>query len=247
MLILPIITPLLKKNDDLGMILRAHAPIQTGDILVVSSKAIATVEGAEIALSSIDPSVEAQELSKACHQDPQFTQAILNETLRMHGSVTGTCPFAVLTSLKPDGLRKGRILCPNAGLDQSNIEEGYAIGWPKNPEESVQNLVKEINLPIGIIISDSCCRPARLGVTAFALVCYGFDPLQSQIGKTDLFQKNLRVTVEATADQLATAANMAMGNAGQSTPAAIIRNHGIPLSPFCGWVDGIEPEEDLFG
>ena len=80
-----------------------------------------------------------------------------------------------------------------------------------------------------------------LGVTAFALVCVGLDPLLSQQGVEDLFGKPLRITTEAIADQLATAANFVMGNAGQSTPAAIIRAHGLRLSDFAGWVPGIEP------
>ena len=67
-----------------------------------------------------------------------------------------------------------------------------------------------------------------------------------QKGKQDLFGKELKITTEAIADQLATAANTLMGNASQSTPIVIIRDHGIPLSDFAGWVPGIEPSADLF-
>ena len=56
----------------------------------------------------------------------------------------------------------------------------------------------------------------------------------------------MTITVEATADQLATAANTLMGNAAQAVPAVIIRDHGLSFSDFCGWVPGIEKEEDLF-
>ena len=97
---------------------------------------------------------------------------------------------------------------------------------------------------VAILLSDSCCRPGRLGVVAFALVCAGMDPLKSEVGRKDLFGKELRFTNEAIADQLATAANAVMGNAGQSTPAAIIRDHGRTLSDFCGWVEGIEAKND---
>ena len=277
--ILGITTPLLRAGDDLASILRASCDMHNGDILVISSKAIATCEGAAIDLARIKPTDEAMKLSKECHLDPLFTQAVLNETDRLNGAVVGACPFALLTSLKPNGMKTGRILCPNAGLDQSNVQEGCAIGWPKDPVVSAQRLrmtlenlmegdrrdrslrgnrssrltsvpsvthVPSVTFRIAVIISDSCCRPARLGVTAFALVCCGIDPMQSEVGKTDLFGKQLRVTQEAVADQLATAANAVMGNAAQSTPAAIIRDHCIPLSDFCGWVEGIEPEEDLF-
>ena len=184
-----------------------------------------------------------------CHQDPRFTQAVLDETKRMNGVVAGTCPFALLTSLKPDGMETGRIFCPNAGLDQSNVESGFAIGWPRDPLKSIRKLQKSFSIfhfPFSIVLSDSCCRPSRLGVTAFALVCAGIDPLRSEIGKNDLFGKRMRVTNEAIADQLATAANAVMGNTNQCCPAAIVRDHGYPPSDFCGWVEGIEAEEDMF-
>lgn len=284
MLILPLTTPRLRSGDDLAAMLHATGMIENGDILVVSSKAVATAEGATTDLEAMKPSDKAKQLAKTCRQDPRFTQSILNETERMNGDVVGTCPLALLTSLKPDGMKHGRILCPNAGLDQSNVEKGRAVGWPVDAVESARRLKRELELLIknqknqrnqknqkkngndvsehssvssgsslssgssrlAIILSDSCCRPARLGVVAFALASAGMDPVRSAVGERDLFGKQLQFTNEATADQLATAANAVMGNAGQSTPAAIIRDHGLPFSDFCGWVEGIGVKEDLY-
>ena len=56
----------------------------------------------------------------------------------------------------------------------------------------------------------------------------------------------MRLTYEATADQLATAANAVMGNGAQSVPAAIIRGFAYEPTDFCGFVQGIDPAEDLF-
>ncbi len=245
MLILPIQTRILKKGDDLASEILKNSNIESGDILVISSKAVATVEGASIRLKSLIPSPEAMTLSKDCDLDRSFIEAILQETKRMNGAVAGTSPFALLTSLKPTGIKTGRILCPNAGMDQSNIDPGCAIGWPIDPVSSAKKLRQTLSIPV--IISDSCCVPMRLGVTAFALACAGIEPLRSEIGTNDLFGKTMRMTYEAVADQLATAANAVMGNSAQCIPAAIIRNSGIPSSDFCGWVEGIEEKEDLFG
>lgn len=244
-LILPIRTGILKKGDDIATEILKNSKLEPGDILVISSKAVATVEGAAMKLDDIVPSPEAITYAEICHQHPQFTEAILLEMKRMNGFISSTCPFALLTSLKPDGMKTGRILCPNAGMDQSNIDAGFAVGWPLDPLESAQKLRESLNVPV--IISDSCGRPSRLGVTAFALVCAGLDPLQSEIGKNDLYGKPMHLTYEAVADQLATAANAVMGNCAECTPAAIIRGSGLPSSDFSGWVDGIEPEEDMFG
>jgi coenzyme F420-0:L-glutamate ligase / coenzyme F420-1:gamma-L-glutamate ligase len=242
--IFPVHTAILKKGDGIEDAILANASLEPGDLLVISSKAIATAEGAAMTLEQFTPSPEALRYAQICNQDPRFTECVLQEMKRMNGFVAGTCPFALLTSLKPTGMRIGRMLCPNAGMDQSNSENGSAIGWPRDPVASAKKLRKAFGIPV--IISDSCCRPSRLGVTAFALVSAGIDPLRSEIGKSDLFGKAMRVTVEAVADQLATAANAVMGNAAQCMPAAIIRNAGVASSDFCGWVDGIEEGEDMF-
>lgn len=250
MQLLPIKTALLKKDDDLIAALMKETSIQEQDILVISSKVIATVEDAAMDLKKMIPSEEARTWSTKCGRTPEFCEAVLQETHRLHGTVVGSCPGALLTEVRPDGLATGTILAANAGLDQSNMQESFAIGWPQDPVTSVHALrfhIKErAGVNIAVILTDSCCRPRRLGVTAFALTVSGFDPLVSQAGKNDLFGHPLRITTEAIADQLATAANFLMGNAGQATPAVIIRDHGIPLSDYEGWVHGIEPHDDLF-
>jgi coenzyme F420-0:L-glutamate ligase / coenzyme F420-1:gamma-L-glutamate ligase len=244
--LIPIHTPLIHAGDDVAAILGAHAAIRDGDILVVSSKVIATAEGAAVELGSLTISDEATAWGAKTNRSPAMMQAVLDETIRLNGQVVGSCPGALLCELRPDGLGAGTILAPNAGLDESNIEKGWAVGWPHDPVMSAKRLQSGLNQNCAIIIGDSCCRPRRLGVTAFALAACGIDPFISEVGHTDLFGKTMRVTIEATADQLATAANMLMGNAAQSTPAVIIRGHGLPFSEYCGWVEGIGRDDDLF-
>ena len=249
--ILPVRTPLLTAGDDLAVIIAKVVTMHDGDIIVVSSKAVATVEGALIDLQKIRPTDEARKWATKCGQTPEFRQAVLDETERMHGTIVGSCPFAMFTSLQPDGFGGGSLLCANAGMDLSNVEAGHAIGWPKDPVASVRRIHDRLQASgewrVAVIMTDSCCMPARIGVVAFALTICGIDPLFSRIGEHDLFGKTMRVTKEAVADQLATAANFVMGNSDQSTPAAVIRDHGIAMNDFCGWVGGIRPEEDLFG
>ncbi len=264
MQLIPVPSPVLKQGDDLCELL-VQAGLQSGDIVVISSKAVATIEGAMQNLSSISPTTEAGEWAKRCGGTPQFRQAVLNEVQRLNGKILPGCPQAMLTELRPEGIPSGTILVANAGLDESNAPEGYCIGWPRDPVESVRRLRRELENQLrekrkepfdkaqdrqrekfAIILSDSTCRPRRIGVTAIALVVSGLDPVQSSIGKSDLFGKKLRMTQEAVADQLATASNFLMGNAAQAIPMVIIRDHDIPLSDYEGWVAGIEPQEDLF-
>lgn len=242
--VIPIITGLLGGGTDLAKIFLEKHTFQVDDILVVSSKIVAVSEKRVIDLASISPSKQALKLSNKTGLAPSFVELILHETKRMNGSVEGVCPHAILTRLKPHGMKSGSILCPNAGVDQSNAEVGHAIPWPEDPVRSAQNLQKKLGVPV--IISDSCCHMGRLGVTAFALTVSGLKPVQSEIGNNDLHGRSLRITHEATADQLATAGNAVMGNSAQAIPAAVIRGFPIPRNTEAGWVEGIDPKDDLF-
>jgi coenzyme F420-0:L-glutamate ligase/coenzyme F420-1:gamma-L-glutamate ligase len=246
----PVVTGICNEETSLTEKLLACMDIQENDILVVSSKICALTEGAAIDLSTLEVSTEAETWQERCGGTSAFRQAVLQETKRMHGTVTASCPLAMLCELIPEGLHEGSILAVNAGLDCSNIQEGYAIGWPLEPIASAATLRSALEEKTGkriaVLISDSCCRPRRLGVTAMALTVSGMDPLLSQVGEKDIFGNTLSMTHEAVADQLATAANFLMGNANQMTPAVLIRDHGLPLSNFSGWVPGIERGQDLF-
>ncbi len=304
MLLLPLPSPILRPGDSLVDALRLRERVRPGDILVVSSKAVATVEGARIDLSSLTVSPEARTLSDQCKRSPAFCQAVLDQLQRCDGRIVHAVPGAILTEIRPSGMTRGTILVANAGLDESNTEPGTAIGWPEDPVRSMRQLKaallfssppqppspslptptgeggaviraqennhKTIHPPLpleswsggrgargeetmgeegsyAIVVSDSTCAPRRRGVTAIALCCCGIDPCTNAIGTEDLYGRKMTITVEATADQLATAANTLMGNAAQAIPAVIIRASGLPFSDFCGWVPGIEAEEDLFG
>ena len=267
MLILPLQTQRLSHGDDLASALREaiqKSPAQElhpGDILAVSSKALAACEGATIDLNALKPGPEATTLAEASGRSPLFCQAVLEECERLHGTVRGTCPGALITELMPEGM-EGSLLVPNAGLDESNTPQGTAIGWPRDPVASVRRMQQDIKIcdkgeacpaltsnhqaTIALLLTDSCLVPRRWGVTAFALVAAGIDPLRSEQGNRDLYGKPIRITTEAIGDQLATAANAVMGNVAQSCPAALIRDHGLAYSDFSGWVPGITPQEDLF-
>lgn len=249
--VLAIKTPVIKAGDDLANLLLKLFDFEEYDILVISSKAVATAEGAAIDLRKVKATPEAEDWAKRSGRSAEFRQAVLDETERMHGKVIASTLQLMMTELKPDGMTEGTVLVPNAGLDESNADGTTAIGWSHDPIHSAQKLREDLEARTGkkiaVIISDSCSRPRRLGVTAFALTVAGIDPIKNLIGAPDLFGKELHLTQEAIADQLATAANFLMGNANECIPAAVIRDHGVPFTNYCGWVPGIEPDRDMFG
>lgn len=242
MQLLPITTGLLRAGDDLIGALRTNADIRQSDILVLSSKIVATCEDAFVDLTSVVVSDEARTEAKNTGRSPEFCQAVLDETARMHGTIVGRCTGAMLCLLHPEP--DIWIVAANAGMDQSNVPGGTALGWPADSAASAIRLKKELGC--AVIIIDSCCTPLRTGIDAYALACAGIDPIRNEIGKPDLFGTPLRITRDAIADELASAASLLMGNAAQAIPAVIVRDHGFPISDFSGWIPTFPPKEDLF-
>ena len=66
MQIIPIQTPLLQRGSDLATEILKNITFEPGDILVVSSKAVATVEGAAVSLATLTPSVAAEITNLRC-------------------------------------------------------------------------------------------------------------------------------------------------------------------------------------
>lgn len=235
-------TGLLDRGDDLVAALSAAGEIRASDVLVVSSKIVATCEDAYIDLNAIAVADEARSEAKTTGRSPEFCQAVLNETTRMHGRIVGRCPGAVLSLLHPQA--NIWIVAANAGMDQSNVPDGFTVGWPLDSAASAMRLRERLGC--AVIVIDSCCTPLRTGITAYALACAGIDPVRDERGTPDLFGKPLRITRDNVADELAAAASVLMGNAAQATPAVIVRDHGLPDSDFAGWIPTFPPEQDLF-
>lgn len=242
MQLLPLRTNLLRAGDDLVSALRAAGECRSDDIIVLSSKAIATSENAFIDLSTIAISDTAHLEAEKTGRSAAFCQAVLDETTRMNGRVVGRCPGALLCLVHP--APEIWIVAANAGMDQSNVPDNTALGWPIDSAASALRLQHELGC--AVIITDSCCTPLRTGITAYALACAGVDPIRDERGKPDLYGTPLRITRDNVVDELAAAGNFLMGNAAQATPAVIVRDHGLPRSDFAGWIPTFPPEEDLF-
>ncbi|MEM3421303.1 MAG: coenzyme F420-0:L-glutamate ligase [Candidatus Hadarchaeum sp.] len=219
--------PIIESGDDLpSMILKAADQIgglRDGDIVVVSSKAVAAAEGRIKDLSKIRPSQRAKKIAAKSGQPPEFVELILREAdrvLRIHRGV-------VLTI-------KDGIICANAGVDLSNAPKGKAILLPRYPQKSAERLrlalISGASVKVGVVISDSIVHPLRLGTVGQAIATAGIEPVIDCRGKLDIYGKPLKITYRATADQLATAAQLVMGEAGERIPVAVVREAEVELT-----------------
>jgi coenzyme F420-0:L-glutamate ligase / coenzyme F420-1:gamma-L-glutamate ligase len=200
---------------DLFAVLRKFA-YKDNDIIVVSSKFMAMSEGALVKLASVKPGARAKRLAKKWEMDAKLAELVLQEADYIVKGVPG---FLL-------AIRKGMI-APNAGIDKSNAPTGHVILYPRNAFESADNLRRrfkaELNLRVGIVVSDSRLMPTRRGTTGVAIACSGFEPVEDLRGKKDLFDHVLRVTMKAAADGIATMGVAVMGESSESTPVAIVR------------------------
>ena len=126
------------------------------------------------------------------------------------------------------------ILAPNAGIDKSNSKGTEIILYPIEPykfaEELKRKIFLEFNLHIGVIIVDSRLMPARIGTTGVTIACAGLEPTRDLRGENDLNGNPLKVTFQATADNLASIANHKMGEGDDLKPITIIRNSECKLT-----------------
>lgn len=210
-----------------------------GDILVLAETAVATAEGRVIRLSEITPSDHAQRLAGQYRIDPATAEVVLRES----DSIVGGIPGFLLCM-------KGGTLLPNAGVDASNAPPGCVTPLPADPDGSAQTIRKEIErvtgARIGVIIADSRTHAMRRGCSGVAIGCAGIPSVIDDRGKKDLFGRTLEVTKRAVADNIASAAELVMGEADECMPAAVVRGTGLPVSDGYYGVESIDANECLF-
>ncbi len=109
---------------------------------------------------------------------------------------------------------KHGFVCANAGIDQSNVEEGYLTLLPEDPDRSARRIRKKLEAATGkklaVVITDTFGRPWRDGQIDVAIGCSGLAPLEDLVGTTDPYGHMLRVTQPAIVDEIASASELVM-------------------------------------
>ena len=213
----------IKSDDDLADLVLESLEINDHDIIVFSQKIVSKSEGRILSLSSINPSLLANGIANSYGKDPRLIELILSESERIVRMENGI--IIVKT--------KHGFVCANAGIDESNVQDGYATLLPKDPDKSAILLKERIEQKTGknisVIISDTFGRPFRLGQTDVAIGIAGLEPILDYNGKPDTFGKIMRVTAIAVADEICSASELVMGKV-EKCPIAIVRNYNYNFS-----------------
>ena len=214
--------PIVDDKSDISQIIgdaiiKQGCQLKHGDIILIAETLISKSEGNFIKLDEFKPSDYAIELSKKSNKDPKLVEAILSESKE----VVEVGPSFIITETKHG------FVCANAGIDESNVGEGLATPMPIDADSSAKKireyLEKEFNEDLAVIITDTQGRAFRFGAIGTAIGCSGIDPLWRRVGEKDLYGRELETTEIATADELAAAASLIMGQADEGLPVVLIR------------------------
>lgn len=218
--------PKVKPGDDLASIMIDALEVSgealvDGDILVVAQKIISKAEGRIVALEDIEPSPEATELATKVDKDPRQIELVLRESRE----VVKHRPGVIIVE------QNLGLVMANAGIDHSNVESGegreHLLLLPIDPDASCERLRAELKerlgVTIGVIINDSIGRAWRVGTVGHAIGVGGLPAVVDLRGATDMFGRELLVSEQAVADELAAAASLLQGQAAEGLPVVLIR------------------------
>lgn len=196
--------------------------LEDSDVVVITQKIISKVEGRKIDINKED-----------------LEEVIKKESLQIIRKRGET----IIAQTKHG------FICANAGIDKSNIEEGFALLLPEDPDKTCRDIRKKIEHETGkkisVIICDTFGRAWRKGQTNVAIGSSGIEPLESYIGEKDTFDNELFATEIAIVDELAGAAELVMKKS-DNIPVVIIKGVKYNISDL--GVDELirDPQEDFF-
>jgi len=180
----------------------AGHPLRSGDCLVVTQKVVSKAEGRLVPLDAGDPDARRRLVeSESVRILRRRGDLIISET--RHGFV-----------------------CANAGVDLSNVDDGWAALLPVDADRSARRIRDGIRAAAGVevavVISDTFGRPWRHGLVDVAIGVAGLAAVVDLRGSEDDRGRALQVTEVAVADEVASAAELVMGKA-KGIPAALVR------------------------
>ncbi len=236
-------------GSDLGLLIfqalqAQQLKLQCGDILVVTQKIVSKAEGRMVNLDEVQPSAFARAFAQEFNKDAAHVEVVLRESKRIVRMDHG-----VLISETRHGF-----ICANAGVDESNVNGArFLTLLPLDPDGSanqirarLQELVGEgADFDIALIISDTWGRPWREGQVNMAIGVAGMAPLVDYRGQSDPYGYQMHASMIATADELASAAELVMGKI-DGVPVALLRGYAYQPGEGSGQALLRNPATDMF-
>lgn len=200
-----------------GAVEAAGLRLQEGDVVVVAHKVVSVAEGRVVPLGQICPSEQAVRLAREVGKDPRLVELVLRES----SEVVRKRPGLLITR------HRLGFVCANGGVDRSNAGPDCAVLLPVDPDASARRIRRALQrwfgCAVGVVIADTHGRAHREGAVGVCIGLAGMEPLLDHRGRRDLYGYVLTSSVEAVADELASAATLLMGQADEGRPLVVVR------------------------
>ncbi len=212
------------------------------DVYVYSHVIVSRSEGKLVDLNDVEPSRTAINFGEFTGKDPKIVEVVLRESR----AIRRMAPGVIIAETKHG------FVCANAGVDKSNVPgETVVAPLPDDPDMSADTIRRGIKdrsgFDVGVIVCDTHGRAHRDGEINVTIGASGFEVIKDRRGEKDLFGYELKVKRTAIADELASAAELVIGQSDEAIPAALIRGYDIEFSEESAANQLIRPrDKDLF-
>jgi len=228
-------------------------PLSDGDVVVLTSKIVSIAEERLVEADGVDVDDRARRVAEVTGLDPREVAVVYEES-----DVLGAIPVAEIgedlllehaadrdaareaIDEMPSALvteRNGR-LCTNAGVDWSNTPGGIMTLLPEDPDASARRIREGIEertgADVAVVLADS--EILGPGTMDLAVGCSGIEAIDSNFGRTDLYDQPKIGGLDLVADELTAGSALLFGQADEQTPVVVVRGldyedgEGVPNS-----------------
>ncbi len=228
--------------------------VRDHDVVAISSKVAAFLDGGLVRLSDVAPTRKARILGWLYRRDPRKIQLVLEQ-----GKVLVVVPMQKLIRIPalremmerrtgdPDAMlrgyevnnastfvvRKFATYLDEAGIDHTNSPGDYVTLLPEDPSrlagEIRGGIRTRLNADVAVILTDTATSIGRLGSQDIAIGYSGIDPVTRETFHPDLFGVPRAGGVDLVIDSIAGMAGLVMGQTIEKTPIVVIR--GVSYEP----------------
>ncbi len=247
---IPLRLPLVSPGDDLVSLLlsslaEAGEDLEDGDILVVTSKVVSKAKGYVTRLKDVRPGLRSRIASLLIGRDAREIELVRRNSARIlfYARIDKFAgqPFLAERSVDPraaaEMFRAARSLIAaehpslgilsDAGADWSNCPDDLICLLPPDPdaeaEEIRERIGRETGRSVGVVLTDTEWKFMGRGHVDVAVGVSGVPAVSSGFAAPDLYGRPKFGGMEAWGDELASAAALLMGQAGEGVAAVLIR------------------------